>query len=313
MKKIGKKIGMMLLTLLFVSLLVFLAFSIIPSDPATTILGFDASEESIEALREEMGLNQPVLIQYAKWIGNALTGDFGYSYSYQISVQELLHDKIIITCVLSGLSFLLLLLISIPLGVFSAKRKGHKVDSLITFLCQINMAIPQFFIGIMLTYFFGIVLRIFTPGKFVSYQDNVFAFLLYLMLPAISIALPKIAMTVKVLRNAIVEEVGKDYVRTAYSRGNSSGNVFYKHILKNAFIPLVTFVGMILTDLLVGSIIIEQVFGIPGLGRILLSSISNRDYPVVQATILFLAFFVLIVNFVIEILYQIVDPKVRNV
>ncbi len=312
MEKIGKKIMMMIFTLLFVSLLVFLAFSIIPSDPATIILGLDANEESIQALREEMGLNQPILIQYVKWIGNAIQGDFGNSYSYQMSVQDLLYDKIIITSILSGLSFLLLLMVSIPLGIYTAKRKGHIMDSLIVWLCQINMAIPPFFIGIILTYIFGIVLRIFTPGQFVSYHVDFLAFLSYLLLPAISIAIPKIAMTVKVLRNAIVDEVGKDYVRTAYSRGNNSSHVFYKHILKNAFIPFFTFVGMILTDLFVGSIIIEQVFGIPGLGRILLSSISNRDYPVVQAIILFLAFFILLVNFIIEILYQVVDPKIKN-
>lgn len=313
MKKISKKIVMMLLTLLFVSLLVFFAFSIIPSDPATTILGFDASQESIESLREEMGLNQPILIQYFKWIKGALIGELGNSYSYQISVKKLLQEKIIITCFLSGISFLLLLIVSIPLGIFSAKRKNHLIDRVITWICQINMAIPPFFIGIILTYVFGIVLHLFIPGQFISYKENFLSFIGYLILPAISIAIPKMAMTIKILRNTIVDEIEKDYVRTAYSRGNNSGRVFYKHILKNAFIPFITFIGMILTDLLVGSIIIEQVFGIPGLGRILLSSISNRDYPVVQAIILFICFFVLMINFLIEIIYQIVDPKVRNV
>lgn len=312
MRKVIKKVGMMLITLLLVSLLVFLAFALIPSDPATNILGLDASPESIEALREEMGLNRNVFVRYVEWVLNVFKGDFGISYSYQISVKELLGEKIGVTLFLSFFSFLILIICSVPLAVYTAKRKGHFIDSFITWVGQFNMAIPPFFMGILLTYLFGIVLHFFTPGQFVSYSDNPAAFISYLILPAISIAIPKIAMTVKVLRNAIVDETKKDYVRTAYSRGNDSRRVYYSHILQNAFIPFVTFVGMILTDLLVGSIVVEQVFGIPGLGRILLTSISNRDYPVVQAAILFIAFFVLITNSLIEILYRVIDPKVKS-
>ena len=312
MKKVIKKIGMMLITLLFVSLLVFLAFALIPSDPATNILGLDASTESINALREEMGLNRNVFVRYLEWVVNVFKGDLGTSYSYQISVNELLGEKIAITLTLSIFSFVILLFLSIPLAVYSAKRKGHFVDSFFTWVGQFNMSIPPFFMGILLTYFFGIILRVFTPGQFVSYREDFGLFISYLILPAISIAIPKIAMAVKVLRNTIVEETNKDYVRTAYSRGNDSRRVYYYHILQNAFIPFLTFVGMILTDLLVGSIIIEQVFGIPGLGRILLTSISNRDYPVVQAAILFIAFFIFIINTLIEILYRLIDPKVKS-
>lgn len=312
MKKVIKRIGLMLITLFFVSLLVFLAFSLIPSDPATNILGMEASQESIDALREEMGLNKNIFVRYGEWVFAAIQGDFGTSYSYQTSVSDLLGEKIGITLFLSFFSFLILLVFSIPLAVYTAKRKGHFIDSLFTWIGQFNMAIPPFFMGILMTYIFGIVLRIFIPGQFISYRDNLWGFFLYLILPAISISIPKIAMTVRILRGAIIDETSKDYVRTAYSRGNDSRRVYYKHILKNAFIPFVTFAGMILTDLLVGSIIVEQVFGIPGLGRILLISISNRDYPVVQAAILFIAFFVLLVNSLIEILYQVIDPKVKS-
>jgi ABC-type dipeptide/oligopeptide/nickel transport system permease component len=312
MKKVIKRIGLMLITLFFVSLLVFLAFSLIPSDPATNILGMEASQESIDALREEMGLNKNVFVRYGEWVFAAIQGDFGTSYSYQTSVSDLLGEKIGITLFLSFFSFLILLVFSIPLAVYTAKRKGNFIDSFFTWIGQFNMAIPPFFMGILMTYIFGIVLRIFIPGQFISYRENFWGFFLYLILPAISITIPKIAMTVRILRGAIIDETSKDYVRTAYSRGNDSRRVYYKHILKNAFIPFVTFAGMILTDLLVGSIIVEQVFGIPGLGRILLISISNRDYPVVQAAILFIAFFVLLVNSLIEILYQVIDPKVKS-
>ncbi|NTV79605.1 MAG: ABC transporter permease [Clostridiales bacterium] len=186
------------------------------------------------------------------------------------------------------------------------------MDHAIYILNQITMAIPAFFMGIILTYLFGLILHFFTPGGYVSYETDFFGFLGYLLVPAIAIALPKIAMTVKLLRSSMLEEMNKDYVRTAYSKGNDSKNVLYKHVLKNAMIPTITFLGMVLADMVAGSIIVEQVFNIPGLGRILLTSISNRDYPVVQMIILCIAFMVIIINTIVDILYKIADPRIQN-
>ncbi len=312
MKQIVKKISLMLFTMMFLSLLVFFAFSLIPSDPATTLLGLDASEESVQALREEMGLDQPILIQYGSWILHAVRGDFGESYSYHISVSSLLVDKVRVTFFLSFFAFFILMILSIPIGIAAAKRKGGKLDTIVLWLAQIQMAVPQFFLGIMITYFFGILLHAFTPGNYVSFNDDFIGFSRYLFFPALSIALPKTAMAVKILRTAIVDEIEKDYVRTAYSRGNDGTSVLYRHILKNAFLPFLTFVGMVLTDLLVGSIIIEQVFNVPGMGRLLLTSIAHRDYPVIQAIIVILAAFVLLINYLIEMIYPAIDPRLRK-
>ncbi len=312
MKVYSKKLGMMVFTILFVSLLVFLAFSVLPGDPATSMLGLNATKESVANLRLEMGLNDPLLVRYGRWMLGVFSGNLGNSYNYGIPVQELLRDKIYVTMQITGLSFLLLIVISIPLGIYSAKRKGSRIDRTIMVINQITMSIPPFFLGILFTYLFGMVFHLFIPGGYISYQTNYFGFLTYIIFPAFAIALPKIAMTTKVLRGAIIGQIGQEYVRTAYSRGSDSNHVYYHHILKNALIPLITFVGMIVTDMVAGSIIVEQVFQIPGLGRILLTSIINRDYPVVQAIMMYIAIFVVGINFIIDILYQIVDPRIRE-
>ena len=312
MKYIGKKVITMLFTLFIVSLLVFFAFSFISGDPATSMLGMEATPLKVAALREELGLNQPVLIRYIQWIGGFFRGDFGTSYSYGIPVTQMIGDKLPITITLASMAFLMVLGLAIPVGIHTAKHVGSKMDQAIYVLNQITMAIPAFFMGIILTYLFGLILHFFTPGGYVSYKTELLGFLGYLIVPAVAIALPKIAMTVKLLRSSMLDEMNKDYVRTAYSKGNDSKNVLYKHVLKNAMIPTITFLGMVLADMVAGSIIVEQVFNIPGLGRILLTSISNRDYPVVQMIILCIAFMVIIINTIVDILYKMVDPRIKN-
>ncbi len=312
MKQVVKKLASMILTLLIVSFLVFGAFSIIPGDPATSRLGTQATPEAVEALREEMGLNRPFLVQYGDWLKSFVTGDMGTSYSYSKPVSTMVGDKLPITITMIVFAFLMIVALSIPLGVYTAKNQGKIADKIVTTMNQIIMSIPPFFSGIILTFIFGIGLRWFVPGGFVSYTKSVGGFLTYMIFPAIAIALPKIAMAVKLLRTAILEESEKDYVRTAYSRGNNTRGMLYQHVLKNALIPVITFLGMALSDMIAGSIIIEQVFNIPGLGRILLTSISGRDYPVVEAIIMLIAFLVVIVNFLVDVLYRIVDPRMRE-
>ena len=310
MKRIFKKFLIMLVTLLVVSFLVFVALSIIPGDAATNMLGTQATQESIEALREEMGLNDPFFVQYFRWLFGCLKGDFGISYSYHMSVSSLIMDKLPITITLTIFSFIFIFMVSIPLGLFIAKHNGGVIDRVLTVLNQIIMSIPAFFSGIIITLVFGLIFDLFTPGGFVSYKTDIAGFLGYLIFPSIAIAIPKISMTVKLLKESILEEYKKEYVRTAYSRGNSTTQVLYKHVLKNALIPVITFLGMTLADIVAGSIVIEQVFGIPGIGRILLTSIANRDFPVVQAIIIILAVIILVINFIVDIIYHKVDPRI---
>lgn len=310
MKYAGKKFVALLITLLLISFLVFLTFAIIPGDAAMAQLGTETSPERLEALREEMGLNQPFLQRYIQWLLAFLQGDFGTSYKYNVSVQSMIVSKLPITVTMALISFLMMIVVSLPVGIYTAKHNGKWIDRCITVLNQVVMAVPHFFMGILLTYVFGLVFKLFTPGNFVSYDVDFGAFLAYLIFPCIAIALPKTAMSVKLIKSACLQEAGKDYARTAYSKGNNTNKVLYRHVLQNAMIPVVTLWGMTLADMLVGSIVIEQVFNIPGIGRILLTSISYRDYPVVQAIIVLIACVVVITNFLVDIIYQLIDPRI---
>lgn len=310
MKYAGKKVLTMLITLFAVTLFVFFAFHFISGDPATSILGTQGTPERIEALREEMGLNDPVLVQYGRWALGFLKGDMGTSYSYKIPVAEMVTDKIPVTLTLTVLAFFMMILVSVPLGIYTAKHAGGIIDRTIYIINQVIMAFPPFFAGILITLVFGRILKFFTPGGYVSYDKDFWGFVGYMFFPAFAIALPKAAMAVKLLRSSVISESKLDYVRTAYSRGNATKAVLYKHVLKNALIPVITFLGMTLADMIAGSIIIEQVFSIPGLGRILLTSIFNRDYPVVMAVIVCIAMLVLVINTVVDIIYGLVDPRI---
>lgn len=310
MRYAGKKILTMCVTLFAVTLFVFLAFHMISGDPVTSMLGTQATPERAEALREELGLNDPVLVQYGRWAAGFLKGDMGTSYSYRMPVSEMILDKLPVTITMTLMAFVWMILISIPVGLYAAKHEGGMTDRIITVVNQIIMAVPPFFAGILITFVFGMIFRLFTPGGYVSYQINIGKFVGYLFFPSFAIALPKAAMAVKLLRSSVISEMKLDYVRTAYSRGNSKRSVLYRHVLKNAMIPVITFLGMALSDMIAGSIIIEQVFGIPGLGRILLTSISNRDYPVVMAVIVCIATLVLVVNMIVDVIYGLVDPRI---
>lgn len=311
MKYIIKKFFSMIVTLVVVSLCVFLAFNVIPGDPALRKLGTEASQELIEQTRQQMGLNDPLLVRYARWFASFLHGDMGTSYNYNVPVAGMIIDKIPITLTMAIMSFLLTILVSIPLGIATAKHENGLLDKTITITNQIIMAIPPFFSGILITFIFGMIFKLFTPGGFVSYTENMSKFIRYLIFPSVAIALPKIAMTVKMLRSSLLDEAEKDYTRTAYSRGNNTSGVLYRHVLKNAMIPVITFLGMLLADMVAGSIVIEQVFSIPGISRILLASISNRDYPVVQAIIMGISAIVIVINLIVDIIYRIIDPRIE--
>ena len=310
MKQIVKKIITTLLTLVIVSFLLFLAFDLIPGDPARAKLGTDATPEQLAALRAQMGLDRPLMERYVTWLFAFFTGDFGTSYSYSMPVREMILDKLPITVTLTVMAFFLMIVISVPLAVFMAKHEGGIADSVFSGLNQVIMAVPSFFSGILLTLVFGVVLKLFVPGDFVSYDVNAGKFFAYLLFPAVAIALPKTAMAVKMLRSSLLAEMKHDYVRTAYSRGNDISGVLYGHVLKNAFLPVLTFFGMALADIFTGSIVVEKVFNIPGLGRILMTSISNRDYPVVEAIIMMMALVVIVTNLCVDLIYRKIDPRI---
>lgn len=311
MKFVLKKLTGLIIALLIVSILAFLAFEVIPGDPARSILGTEATEAKVQALREEMGLNRPLPQRYGQWVKDFVTGDMGTSYSYQVPVREMIGDKVPITITLAVMAFFFILLFSIPVSLLSVRYENRFVDKLFLILNQVTMSIPPFFIGIVFTFLFGLVFQLFTPGGYVSYTESVSGFLGYLVLPSIAIALPKAAMTTKMFRNSLITEMRQDYVRTALSRGNSPWRVLVRHALKNGILPIITFLAMAIADMIANSIVIEQVFGIPGLGRTLISSISKRDYPVVEAVIVLVAVVILVINVIVDLLYRKLDKRIE--
>lgn len=306
-----KKLITLVIALFLISVIVFFAFSVIPADAAVAKLGTNATPERLEALREEMGLNRPVTERYITWLGNAIKGDFGQSLQYGKPVTSLISARIGNSALLSVISFLMVIIFSLPIGIFAAKRRSSVGRGAMTTITQITMGIPSFFLGVLITYLFSILLNLFSLGNFVSPGVNFWQSVGYLVFPAIAIALPKIAMTVKFLTSSIRTELHKEYVRTAYSKGQTRDGVLYKHVLINSLIPVITFMGVIVAEIVAGSLIVEQVFSVPGIGTLLISAITNRDYPVVEAVVLLIAFFIILINFIVDMIYKAIDPRVK--
>ncbi len=311
MKYLMKKTITLILTLLTVTFLTFIAFEVIPGDSATLSLGTDATPEQIEALREQLGYNKPVLVRYKDWLCDAVKGDFGTSMNYNLPVGQLIKERLPVTITLAVLSILLTVVCAVPLGIVTTRKEHSRAEGIHQFFIHLGMAIPPFFLGIMITFIFGLTLRWFVPGTELSFSENPSQFIYYMIYPAIAVAVPKVAMMTKFLRSSIKRQLGLDYVRTAYSKGGTNRHVMYRHVLKNALIPVITFFAMIVAEVFAGSIVVEQVFNLPGLGRLLVTAIGNRDYPIVQAIVLYIAALVILMNFIVDVLYQYIDPRVK--
>ncbi|HEX3077296.1 MAG TPA: ABC transporter permease [Lachnospiraceae bacterium] len=310
MKYIAKKLITLIITLFIVSTLTFTAFQIIPGDSVLASLGTNATPEAIDAMRDDLGLNDNVIVRYGHWLGGVLHGNFGMSTQYDLPVSSLLGERFVVTAWLAVLTIILIVMISLPIGILSARKAGGIIDRVLGLVTQTLMAIPPFFLGMILTLIFGVILKWFVPGQYVSISESRGKFFTYLIYPAIAMAIPKIAMMVKFLRSSVIRQLRFDYVKTARSKGNTQNAILLKHVLKNALIPVITFLGMIIADVLAGSIIVEQVFNLPGLGRLLVVAISNRDYSVVQAVVLYIASIVIIINLAVDVLYRIIDPRI---
>lgn len=307
-----KKTMALLVTLLVAAFLTFLAFEVIPSDAAAAKLSMDATEEEIHALREAMGLNRPLVVRYGDFLLGALRGDFGESTQYGLPVVELLSDRFGVTVGLALFSFVLIVGISVPLGILAARAKTKAGEGIAAFVTQTMMAVPPFFLGMLITLLFGIVLRWFTPGAYVPAGEDFFGFLGFMIFPAIAVAVPKIGMSVRFLQSSLKEQMQADYVRTAKSKGCGKKRVLWKHVLRNALVPVVTFLTMVMAEILAGSIVIEQVFNLSGIGRLLAVSISGRDYPVVRAIVLYTTAIVVLLNYGADLVCRYLDPRIKE-
>lgn len=298
-------------SLAFASVVIFLVVEVAPGDPASYMLGINARPDTVAALREELGLNLPKTERYLSWVTGMLSGDFGTSYTYRTPVAQMVADRLWVSLPLAVYALLLSALIAFPAGILAAARRGRPADVGVMAATQVGVAIPNFWFAMLLVLVFAINLRWFSAGGFPGWDDP-FAAIKALTLPAVALALPQAAILARVMRSALIDILGEDFIRTARAKGLSHRQALWRHGLRNALIPVLTIIGLQFSFLMAGAIIIEQVFFLPGLGRLVFQAITQRDLIVVESVVMLLVFAVVLVNFAVDLAYAIVDPRLRK-
>ncbi len=298
-------------SLIVASLVIFFVIEIVPGDPAAFMLGLNASPETVDALRQELGLTGNPISRYFGWVGGLLAGDFGTSYTYRVPVSELVMARVSVSVPLALYALLLSTAIAFPVGLVAASRRGSAADFGIMGLTQLGIAIPNFWFAMLLVLLFSIALKWFSAGGFPGWEMGVLQGIKALTLPAVALALPQASILARVMRSALIETLSQDYVRTARAKGLSQRQATTRHALRNALIPVLTILGLQFSFLLAGAIIIENVFFLPGLGRLIFQGITQRDLIVVESVVMLLVFAVIMVNFIVDIAYAAVDPRLR--
>jgi peptide/nickel transport system permease protein len=298
-------------TLLFVSALVFLVVRILPGDPAALIMGTEGSPEATARLREALGLNRPLAVQYVEWLAGAVRGDLGRSIQYDLPVGQLILTRLPVTLPLAVLAATFMLVVAVPLGVYAATHHRRPGDYVAMIVSQLGISIPQFWSGLLLILFFSVTLGWVRSGGFDGWSAGVWPALRSLLLPAVALGFFQAAVLVRATRSAVLDVLREDYVRTARAKGLHGGRVVLKHAFRNALIPIVTVAGLQLGQLVAGAIVLESVFALPGLGRLALGAIGARDLPVVQGVALFVAAAIVVINFAVDLAYGLLDPRIR--
>jgi peptide/nickel transport system permease protein len=298
-------------TLFFVSVLVFVVIRILPGDPALIIMGTEGSPEAAARLRESMGLNRPLVVQYLDWLARALRGDLGMSIQYDVPVGALIMSRLPVTLPLAGLAAAFMMFAAIPIGLFAATRHRRLGDYLAMVISQLGIAVPGFWAGLLLILLFSVHLGWVQSGGFPGWSEGFWPALRSLLLPALALGFFQMAVLVRATRSAVLDVFGEDYVRTARAKGVRETLVVVKHTLRNAMIPIITVTGIQLGQLVAGTIILESVFALPGLGRLALGAITARDLPVVQGVTLFVASSIVFINFIVDVAYVVLDPRIR--
>lgn len=300
----------LVISLIVASIVIFAVVEVIPGDPAAFMLGVNARPDTIAALRAEMGLDEPLVSRYAAWVGGMVQGDFGVSWTYKTPVATLIADRIWVSLPLAIYALVLSTLVAFPMGIYAASRRGGAGDTAIMGATQLGVAIPNFWFAMILVLIFAINLRWFSAGGFPGWADP-WAALKALTLPAIALALPQAAILARVMRSSLLDMLGEDFMRTARAKGLTRRQALWRHALRNALIPVLTIIGLQFSFMLAGAIIIEQVFFLPGLGRLIFQAISARDLIVVESVVMLLVFTVIMVNFIVDMTYAAVDPRLR--
>lgn len=307
-----KRLLSLIISLAIASLVIFFVLEVIPGDPASFMLGINAQPDTVAALRAELGLDVGLLPRYLGWVSGMLTGDLGTSYTYRTAVSDMVAERLWVSLPLALFALALSTVIAFPAGIYAASRRGGVGDVTVMGATQLGVAVPNFWFAMMMVLLFAINLRWFSAGGFSGWDKGFFAGVKSLTLPAISLALPQAAILTRVMRSSLLDVLGEDFMRTARAKGLTRGQAMRRHALRNALIPVLTIIGLQFSFLLAGSIIIEQVFFLPGLGRLVFQSISQRDLIVVESVVMLLVFSVIVVNFLVDLAYAVADPRLRS-
>ena len=308
---VTKRLGSLCLSLIVASLVIFACIEIVPGDPASFMLGINAQPDTIQALRVELGLDQSLAQRYLGWVGGLLGGDMGTSYTYRTPVSDIVSDRLQVSLPLALYALMLTVVVAFPVGILAAARRGSVTDITVMGATQLGVAIPNFWFAILMVILFAINLRWFSAGGFPGWDVGIFLAMKALTLPAIALALPQASILSRVMRSSLLDTLSEDYMRTARAKGLTRRQVLWRHALRNAMIPVLTIIGLQFSFLLAGAIIIENVFFLPGLGRLVFQAITQRDLIVVESVVMLLVFAVILLNFFVDIAYAWVDPRLR--
>lgn len=306
------RIVSMAISLLVASIVIFAILEVLPGDPAQFMLGINAQPDTLAALRTQLGLDQPVFLRYFSWLAGMLHGDFGISYTYRSPVTELVLQRVAVSAPLAIYALSLTILIAFPAGIIAAARRNSATDLTVMGATQIGVAVPNFWFAIILMWVFAVTLHWFSAGGFAGWDKGFFEGMKSLTLPAVALALPQASILARVMRSSLLDTLGEDYIRTARAKGLSQNRTLWRHAVRNALIPVLTIVGLQFAFLLAGAIIIENVFYLPGLGRLIFQGITQRDLITVKSVVMLLVFAVIFVNFLVEVAYVLIDPRLRH-
>ena len=307
-----KRLGSLIVSLFVASLVIFACIEIVPGDPASFMLGVNAQPDTVNALREELGLNTSHTQRYVSWISGLLKGDLGTSYTYRSPVSDIVADRLQVSVPLALYALTLTILIAFPVGVLAAAWRGSAVDLFVMGATQLGIAVPNFWFAILMVIVFAINWGWFSAGGFPGWDAGILDVIKALTLPAVALALPQASILARVMRSSLLDTLSEDYIRSARAKGLSRRQVMWRHALRNAMIPVLTIIGLQFSFLLAGAIIIENVFFLPGLGRLVFQAITQRDLIVVESVVMLLVFAVVLVNFLVDLAYAWVDPRLRE-
>jgi peptide/nickel transport system permease protein len=306
-----KRFASFVATLLAASVVIFAVQGLLPGNAAQVMLGESATPEAVQALSAKLGLDRPPLVRYASWIGGLATGDMGVSVAYDTPVAQLIRERLAVTAPLAVMAMTLTTVLALTLGLYAASQHNRVGDTGVMAASQLGMAVPNFWFAILLILVFAVKLQWFSAGGFPGWDDDPWQALKALILPAVALAVVQAAILARITRSAVLDVLREDFVRTARAKGLSQRQVLWRHVLRNAFVPVLTVMGLQFANLLTGTVVVENVFSLPGLGRLIFQAIANRDVLVVQNVVMLLAAAVIVINFIVDVLYAVIDPRLK--